>query len=63
MYFVDIKLLKIPSYRLVGDKDIILILIIVKSFCLSDVFMFILLNVFWRIDLEHVWNKAEYETV
>ena len=46
MYFVDIKLLKIPSYRLVGDKDIILILIIVKSFCLSDVFMFILLNVF-----------------
>lgn len=63
MYFVDIKLLKIPPYRLVGDKDIVLILIIVKSFCLSDVFMFILLNVFWRIDLEHVWNKAEYETV
>ena len=46
MYFVDIKLLKIPSYCLVGDKDIVLILIIVKSFCLSDVFMFILLNVF-----------------
>ena len=32
MYSVDIKLLKIPSYRLVGDKDVVLILIIVKSF-------------------------------
>ena len=30
MYSVDIKLLKISSYRLVGDKDV-LILIIVKS--------------------------------
>ena len=32
MYSVDIKLLKIPSYRRVGDKDVVLILIIVKSF-------------------------------
>ena len=31
MYSVDIKLLKISSYRLVGDKDVVLILIIVKS--------------------------------
>ena len=34
MYSVDIKLLKIPSYRRVGDKDVVLILIIVKSFIL-----------------------------
>ena len=31
MYSADIKLLKISSYRLVGDKDVVLILIIVKS--------------------------------
>ena len=31
MYSADIKLLKISSYCLVGDKDVVLILIIVKS--------------------------------